>query len=268
MLLSIVWALDPRIFPTTSLSLRWYGVLFGLGLMIGYNILGRMFKSEGVNQKWTDKIFYYVLFGTIIGARLGHVFFYAWDYYSQHLIEILYTWQGGLASHGGALGVILGLYLYSKKVTKRHMFWALDRLMVPAALVCAFIRFGNLMNSEIYGVETSLPWGVIFANNGETVPKHPTQLYEAFSYLIIFVALIYIYKRTELRYREGFMFGFLISTVFLSRFFIEYIKNDQVAFEAGMALNMGQLLSIPFVLVGSYLMYRGLNRPPVIYKNR
>ena len=263
----IHWNVNPEIFNLGPLSVRWYGLLFATGLLIGYYIGEWMFRSEGVPQKWIDSLFFYIIIATIIGARLGHVFFYGWDYYSQNPGEILKIWHGGLASHGGALGIIVAMLIYSKVVTKRNVLWTIDRIVVPTALVAAFIRTGNLMNSEIYGVQTSLPWGFIFERNGETVPKHPTQLYEALTYLVSFGVLMALYWRTRSKYKQGLLTGVFFIFIFASRFFIEFIKEDQEAFEAGMALNMGQWLSIPFVLLGIFLIVRAIKMPEKHYKN-
>jgi len=263
----IHWNVSPEIFNLGPLSIRWYGLLFASGFLIGYYIGEKMFRSEGVPQKWIDALFFYIIIATIIGARLGHVFFYGWDYYSQNPGEILKIWHGGLASHGGAIGIIIAMLLYSKNVTKRSILWTIDRIVVPTALVAAFIRTGNLMNSEIYGVQTSLPWGFIFERNGETVPKHPTQLYEALTYLVSFGFLMFLYWRTRSKYKEGLLTGVFFILIFASRFFIEFIKEDQEAFEAGMALNMGQWLSIPFVLLGIFLVVRAIKIPEKHYKN-
>jgi phosphatidylglycerol:prolipoprotein diacylglycerol transferase len=263
----IHWNVNPEIFQLGPFSVRWYGFLFASGFLIGYYIGERMLKSENVNQKWIDSVFFYIIIATIVGARLGHVFFYGWDYYSQNPAEIFKVWHGGLSSHGGTLGILVAIIMYSKVVTKRSMLWILDRIVVPTALVAAFIRTGNLMNSEIYGVQTSLPWGFIFERNGETIAKHPTQLYEALSYLFTFVVLMYMYWKTNAKNREGLIFGIFFIFIFGSRFLIEFIKEDQEAFEAGMALNMGQWLSIPFVLGGIFLAVRALKLPEKIYKN-
>lgn len=264
----IHWNINPEIFNIGPFSIRWYGLLFASGFLIGYYIGEKMLKSEGVSQKWIDSLFFYLIIATIVGARLGHVFFYGWDYYSQHPGEILKVWHGGLASHGGTLGIMVAMYIYSKKVTKRSMLWVFDRIVVPTALVAAFIRFGNLMNSEIYGVETTLPWGFIFERNGEILAKHPTQLYEALAYLLTFIIVMYMYWRTKAKNKEGLIFGVFFIMIFGSRFLIEFIKEDQEAFEAGMALNMGQWLSVPFVLLGAFLAVRALKLPEKFYKNK
>lgn len=261
----IHWNVSPEIFSAGRISIRWYGLLFASGFLIGYYIGEKMLKSEKVSQKWIESLFLYIIIATVIGARLGHVFFYDWNYYSQNPDEIIKIWHGGLASHGGALGIFIALLLHSRIITKRNVFWTIDRIVIPTALVAAFIRLGNLMNSEIYGIETSLPWGFIFERNMETVPKHPTQIYEASCYLLTFVLLFYMYWKTGLKDKQGFFTGLFFILVFVSRFLIEFIKEDQEAFESGMALNMGQWLSIPFIIVGVILVVRALKRPAVIY---
>ena len=252
----ITWTVKPEIFSLGPISVRYYGLFFAISFLVGYNLMERMFKWEKIPLPWLEKLFMYVVLATIIGARLGHVFFYDWGYYSQNLSEILMVWHGGLASHGGALGIIIAIVFYSKKVSKKSPIWILDRLAVPTALAAFFIRMGNLMNSEIYGHETSLPWGFIFANNGETLPKHPTQIYEALCYLALFGLLMWMYWKTKAKERTGLLFGIYLIGVFVSRFFIEFVKEDQKAFEATMTLNMGQWLSIPFVLAGIYLIVK------------
>ena len=237
-----------------------------------------MFKHEGSDPALVEIVFVYLIVATIIGARLGHVLFYGWDYYSQHLIEIFlpiakgedgYKFVGfqGLASHGGAIGIIIAIWIFSKKITKLPVLWTLDRVLVPTALVGAMIRTGNLMNSEIYGVATNLPWGFIFERNNETIAKHPTMIYEAICYLITFGLLMYFYYKTkDLKDRLGFQTGVFLVGVFLTRFLIEFIKENQEAFESGMSLNMGQILSIPFALAGVWLIYHALTHPPVVYR--
>ena len=263
----IHWNPSPEIFQLGPIAVRWYGLLFASGFLIGYYIGEKMLKSENVSQKWVDSLFFYMIIATVVGARLGHVFFYGWEYYSKHLAEIPMVWKGGLASHGGAIGIIVAMYIHSRLVTKRSILWTLDRMAVPTALAGAFIRLGNLMNSEIYGVQTSLPWGFIFLRNQETLPKHPTQLYEAICYLIGFGILMYLFWRTRSRYKPGLLMGAFFVLVFVPRFLIEFIKEDQETFEATMALNMGQWLSIPFILAGIYFIYRALKNKEVIYKN-
>jgi len=279
-LLAIHWNPSPELFSIGPISIRWYGLMFATGFLLGFSILTKMFKFEGSNPEWVEKLFIYVIIATIVGARLGHVFFYGWDYYSQHLMEIIlpiakgaegYKFVGfqGLASHGGAFGIILAVWIFSNRVTKRPILWTTDRLIVPVALVGAMIRTGNLMNSEIYGVATNLPWGFIFDRNNETIAKHPTMIYEALCYLITFGLLMFFYyKKKDLKDRTGFLTGVFFIGMFLTRFMIEFIKEKQEAFEAGMALNMGQILSIPFIIAGSWLLYYSLTHPPVVYNEK
>lgn len=272
--LAIHWNVSPEIFDIGIFAVRWYGLMFALGFLVGYQIMVKMFNFESSNTEWLEKLFIYTVVATIVGARLGHVFFYEWSYYSKHLLEIVlpisrgesgaYKFVGyqGLASHGGALGIVLAIYLYSRNVTKRSMLWTLDRLVIPTALVAAMIRTGNLMNSEIYGVATNLPWGFIFERNHETMAKHPTQIYEALGYLMVFVSSMWLFfKGKDFKDRPGFIIGFGFAGIFITRFIVEFIKENQEAFEAGMALNMGQILSIPFILAGCFLMYRAMKNP-------
>ena len=265
----IHWNVSPEIFSIGPIHVRWYGLMFAIGFLVGYQQVEKMFKFEKENLKWLDSLFVYIIVATVIGARLGHVFFYSWDYYSQHPGEILLIWEGGLASHGGTLGIFIALIIWSKKVSRRSVFWVIDRVVVPTALVAAMIRFGNLMNSEVYGVQTSMPWGFIFERNYETVPKHPTQIYESLSYIATYVICLFLYwKMPKVKYKEGLISGAFFVMIFLSRFFVEFVKEDQEAFEAGMLLNMGQLLSIPFVIGGIWLMVRALRRPEVHYSKK
>lgn len=264
----IHWNVSPEIFSLGPLHVRWYGLMFAVGFLFGYSHGEKMFKHENIDLKWLESLFIYLIVATVVGARLGHVLFYGWDYYSQHPIEILYVWQGGLASHGGVLGILVALYFWSRKVSKRSILWVLDRVVVPTALVAALIRFGNLMNSEIYGVETTLPWGFIFERNHQTVAKHPTQIYESLSYLLTFGVMLYMYWKTRAKDYQGLIFGVFFTMVFGARFLIEYIKEDQEAFEATMSLNMGQWLSVPFVLTGILLIVLAIRRGPVYYPNK
>lgn len=263
----IHWDVSPEIFQLGPFSVRWYGLMFAIGFLGGYYMVERMFKHEKAELKWLESLFMYMIIATIVGARLGHVLFYGWDYYSQHPIEIFKVWNGGLASHGGTIGILLALIIWSKKVSHRSVFWVLDRVVVPTALVAAMIRFGNLMNSEIYGVQTNLPWGFIFERNHESVAKHPTQIYESLSYLLTFGVMLWMYWKTKAKDHQGLILGVFFVMVFASRFLIEFVKEDQEAFEAAMTLNMGQWLSIPFVLGGLFLAIRALTKPPVIYSN-
>lgn len=264
MLSYIVWDADPMLVDS-FVKIRWYGLMFAVGFLIGYNIVAKMFEREGVPDKWLSHLFIWTVLGTVVGARLGHVFFYEWDYYSQHPELILRIWEGGLASHGGTIGIIIGVLLYSLFTTKRSPLWTFDRLVIPIALVGALIRFGNLMNSEIYGCPTDLPWGFVFVRGHEHIgqPCHPTQIYEALCYLALFVLLMWMYRKKNSLQRPGLIFGVFFVVLFGCRFLIEFIKNDQVAREATMTLNLGQQLSLPFIIIGIYLIIRALRRPIV-----
>jgi len=263
----IHWNINPEIFSLGPIHIRWYGLFFAIGFLFGYNQGEKMFKNENIDLQWLESLFIYLIVATVVGARLGHVFFYGWEYYSQHPIEILYVWQGGLASHGGVLGIIIAMIIWSKKVSKRNILWVLDRVVVPSVFVAALIRLGNLMNSEIYGLPTTLPWGVIFERNHETIAKHPTQIYESLSYLLTFGVLMYMYWKTKAKDYQGLLVGVFFVMVFSARFLIEFIKEDQESFEATMSLNMGQWLSIPFVLTGITLIVLAIRKGPVYYKN-
>ena len=242
--------------------------MFAIGFWIGYNIMYKIFRHEGAPERWLGILFLWVAAGTVIGARLGHVFFYEWDYYSMHPSKILAIWEGGLASHGGTIGIMIAVILFSIITTRRNPLWTFDRLVIPIALVGAMIRFGNLMNSEIYGHPTTLPWGFIFVRGNEYpgLPCHPTQLYESACYLALFVLLMWMYWKKNAERRPGLIFGVFFTVLFSCRFLIEFVKNPQVGFEANMTLNMGQLLSIPFILIGIGLIIYSMVRPPVDIK--
>ena len=258
--------------------------MFAIGFLVGYEIVNRIFRHEGAKESWVGSLFVYVVVATIVGARLGHVFFYDWGYYSHHLGDIPKIWEGGLASHGGTLGIMIAIWLYSRYVTRKPMLWTFDRLVVPVGLVAALIRIGNLMNHEIYGAETSLSWGFRFITNvGQwmqgaepvfSAPSHPTQIYEAAFYLLTFVVCMLMYWRWRAQEREGLIFGVFLLGIFVPRFFIEYIKNVQepweIAMRANIGLDQGQLLSIPFIILGIWLIVRAMRRPrvPLEYPDR
>ncbi len=275
MLSFITWNVDPALFHFPEFipllggrEVRWYGLLFATGFALGAYLVYRIWKHEKLKDEWFDKLFIYVFVATAVGARLGHCLFYDPAHYLAHPIEILKIWEGGLASHGGTLGIIVAVYLYSKKITHKSMLWTFDRLVVPVGLTAAFIRLGNLMNSEIYGHPTDLPWGFRFIRSLEwfkppcsALPCHPTQIYEAVCYLITFAVCMWLYWKKEAYKKEGLIFGVFLIGIFLSRFLVEFLKNNQEDFEAGMFLNMGQLLSIPFVLAGIWLAWRAMKKP-------
>ncbi len=264
----ITWNFDPTLI-SWPVTVRWYGLMFAIGFSLGYWIVAKMFKHEGAPESWLGILLMWVMAGTIIGARLGHVFFYEWDKYSQHPIEILYIWEGGLASHGGTIGVIIACILFSMITTKRSPFWTFDRLVVAIALVGGLIRLGNLFNSEIFGHATTLPWGFMFVRSPEWYQYyygqacHPTQIYEALCYFALFGLLMWMYWKKNAERRPGLIFGVFFIILWTSRFLIEFIKNPQEEWEQDMVLNMGQWLSIPFILVGIGCVIYALSRPPV-----
>lgn len=267
--LSIHWDVNPEIFSLGVVSIRWYSLLFISGFILGWYIFKWFFKREGISEKLLDPLLYTLLIGTIVGARLGHCLFYQPDYYltAEHFWEIFQPWKGGLASHGGTIALFIAMWWFAKHYGKKHDFdfiWILDHLCIAVCFAATFIRLGNLMNSEIYGDVTTLPWGFVFEGRGETEPKHPTQLYEALSYAILGVALILMYKNRVKWMYKGSYIGIFFIVLFGMRFMIEFIKEDQVAFEAGMALNMGQWLSIPFILIGvGLLVYSYMKKLPM-----
>ncbi len=266
--LAIHWNVDPVIFNIGSFGLRWYSMGFLVAFLLGYYIIERMFKQENVKEDYLGSLFLYIFLAILIGARLGHCLFYEPDYFltSEHWVEIIWPFQNGhytgfqgLASHGAAIGILVGLWLYQRKYGL-NFWWFLDRLVVVVALGGAFVRLGNLFNSEIYGVETTLPWGFVFVRNGETVPKHPTQLYESLSYFLIFGVSLWYYIRKKGQFKTGTIFGWWLVALFGVRLLIEFVKNNQVDFKSGMVLNMGQILSLPFIVGGftiAWLAYKG-----------
>ncbi|MDR3193986.1 MAG: prolipoprotein diacylglyceryl transferase [Tannerella sp.] len=267
-LAEITWTVDPAIFSIGSREIRWYALAFIIGFATGYKIVERMWKNEKIQPGWLDPLLYYTFLGTLIGARLGHCLFYSPGHYLANPVEILKVWEGGLASHGGVLGIIIAIYFYSRFVSHRNMLWTFDKLVTPTGLVAALIRLGNLMNHEIYGHPTDLPWGFRFIKNLSqwrqgaepvfTAPSHPTQIYEAVCYLLTFALCMWLYFKKEAWKKEGFIFGIFMICIFTARFFIEFVKEDQEAFESTMTLNMGQWLSIPFVLAGLFFVWRAV----------
>ena len=264
-LLYINWNPDPVIFTLGGFSLRWYSFFWIVAIATAAWVVNRIFKDKGLTEDDYNRLFVYTFLGIFIGARLGHCLFYDFAYYSDHLLEIVlpvrflpdgswkFTGYAGLASHGGTMGLMLTLYLFCRK-TKITYLQILDIIAVSAPLAAGFIRIANLMNSEIIGMPSTLPWAFVF-EQVDSVPRHPAQLYEAMAYFIIFVAIWIMYRKVK-TYRDGLFFGFCIFTIFTFRFFVEFIKERQVDFENSMMIDMGQVLSIPFVLLGLYFMIR------------
>ena len=245
---AVVWNADPVLFSLGPLSVRWYGLAFAIGFTVGYALVSRMFRHEGAPECWLGSLLIYVVVATVVGARLGHVFFYEWDYYSVHPEKILRIWEGGLASHGGTIALIIALFIWSWCVSRKPASWVFDKIVIAIALVGGLIRLGNLMNSEIYGGPTSLPWGFIFVRDGQTLPAHPTQIYEALCYFLLFALLMWMYWKRNAQERPWLITGVFFLGIFVPRFLIEYVKNVQVESEYRMiaeyGMNMGQMLSI------------------------
>ncbi|MBR5469624.1 MAG: prolipoprotein diacylglyceryl transferase [Paludibacteraceae bacterium] len=277
MLQYIVWDVDPVCFSLGPLTVRWYGVMWALGIWLVLFIMGKIYKKEQIAEPLLDKLFMYVLLGAVIGARLGHCLFYEWhllenpveflgitfNYGNEYLLKpwkLIAIWEGGLASHGGAIGILLAVWLYNKKWLKRGFVWLLDRLIIGIALCGACIRFGNLMNSEIFGFPTSLPWGFMFVRSFEWQTLyagqacHPTQIYEMIYCLVTFIVCGLLYKKYDAGKKVGLLLGIFWIGIFGTRFVLEFIKNNQEAFESSFILNMGQLLSLPFIVWGIYLI--------------
>ena len=270
-LLSVVWKPELELFRLFGLPVRYYSLMWCIGLVAAYFLVRKFFKDRKISDDTFEPLFVYCFLGILIGARLGHCIFYQPDYYLssfEHFIEMLlpiaFTPDGvkmvgyaGLASHGGTIGIFIAILMYCKKY-KVKLLEVVDMICVATPFTAGCIRIGNLMNSEIVGKATGTDWGFIFAALGEDFPRHPAQLYEAIAYFIIFIISILIYKKHKDMVGSGFYFGFCLATIFTFRFFVEFCKEVQVDFEEGMALDMGQILSIPFMLIGAYFIYRGI----------
>ncbi len=243
-----IWNVDPNIVELGSIQLRWYGLLFVGSFFLGLMILNRIYKREGQDPAVLDNLLIYLMVGAVLGARLVHCFFYEPDFYLSHPLEILAVWKGGLASHGGLVGVLIALYLFSKRYNESYT-WLLSRITIPGALTAAFVRFGNLFNSEILGKPSELPWAIVF-QRVDMIPRHPVQLYEAFAYLSIFVLLLIIYLKVTPAFATKILPGVFLATLFSARFFIEYAKTRQAAYVTDIPFSTGQMLSLPFILVG------------------
>lgn len=266
--LFITWNADPNVFtiPGIDWPVRWYGLSWALAFIGSHFFMNRIFKKEGRTDKQLDLLTLYIVIATVLGARLGHCFFYDFDYYSRHLLEVFKVWEGGLASHGGAIGILAGMWLYCRK-TKESWLWLFDRLVVVVPLASMCIRFGNLMNSEIVGKATDAPWGFKFLKNdedlenlvryGTEIPvRHPTQLYEALFYSVLFALFYWLWKHKRDAVGPGFMFGLFCILMFGFRFLMEFMKENQSAFEDALPINMGQILSLPFIALGIFMIAR------------
>ena len=265
-LLTINWNPDPELFKFFGISIRYYGLLWIIGLALAYFIVQRQYSDRRIDEKKFEPLFFYCFFGILIGARLGHCIFYDWAYYQDHFLEMILpikilpdgSWKmtgyTGLASHGGTLGLIIALWMYCRK-TKMHYMDVLDMIAVATPITACCIRLANLMNSEIIGKPTDMPWAFVF-EQVDMLPRHPAQLYEAIAYFIFFLGMVYLYKKSDhgTKLHRGFFFGLCLTEIFTFRFFVEFLKENQVDFENTMTLNMGQWLSIPFVIIGIYFM--------------
>ena len=271
-LLSVIWDLNPVMFSLGPLEIRYYSILFVSGLFpIGYYIVRNFYKREGMPLELLEPLLYALFIGTLVGARLGHCLFYDFTYYFTHPHKILMVWEGGLASHGGAIGCILALWWYCHKYGSKNGFdflWVVDRVVIATCFSWCLIRLGNLCNSEIYGNPTDLPWGFIFVLRGETVPKHPTQLYEALSYFLLGLVLLWLYYKRLDKMKRGSFFGIFFIILFGMRFLIEFVKEPQEAFEEGLAINMGQILSIPFIVAGIVILIYSIRKGKSSYPDR
>jgi len=266
----IDWAPSETLFKIGSFGVHYYSLMFVIAFGLGYYLMKKIFDQEKISLDHLESLFIYMVISILLGARLGDVFFYSWDYYQDHLIEVLlpirdtpngYTFTGfrGLASHGAVIGSLIGLYFYKRKFKEKTLLWLLDRVTVPVALGAAFVRLGNLFNSEIVGKYTQSNFGVVFLNNGETLPRHPAQLYESVCYLILFFVLRLIYKSPK-KDQAGFMIGIFFAGMFTIRFLIEFVKESQGGFEESMPFfSTGQWLSIPLIFLGLFLAFRKNN---------
>lgn len=246
----LIWNIDPIFIDIGFLKIRWYGLMFASGFVGSFLTMQWIYNREGKNIEELDTLLWYMVIATVLGARLGHTLLYDPAYYLSHPLKILAIWEGGLASHGATLGIILALYLYTRKYGD-SFFWLLDRVSIPTALAGALIRIGNFFNSEILGLPTQEPWAVIFSRI-DFVPRHPVQLYEAFCYLLVYGICLQIYKKYH--QRSGFAFGCYLCLAFSARFAMEYFKTEQAMYDTGLALTTGQVLSLPFFLVGVVLI--------------
>ena len=262
----INWNIDPEIIRIGGFSLRYYSLLFAGGIYLAYLIVKRIYFKNSMDVKKLESISIHVFIGLIIGARLGHCLFYDFAYYSKHITEIFlpfvitdsgfnFTGYQGLSSHGGGIGIILSLFIWKLRSAENKLFPPLDAIAVTAPLTAACIRLGNFMNSEIIGEPTGGTWGIIFARV-DSIPRHPGQLYESLSYFCLFGAMLFLYRKTRMFSENGKLFGIFLTAVFVFRIIIETVKENQSSFESSMPVNMGQILSIPFIIAGLFLIFK------------
>ena len=253
-----VWNVATDIVSIGPITVRWYGALFATGFICGYFLMQWIYRRENKNVEELENLLLYVAAGTIIGARLGHCLFYDPAFYLSHPLKILAIWEGGLASHGGALGVLIAVYLYCRKYAVSFL-WLMDRLAIPLALTGSFIRLGNLFNSEILGKATDVSWAIIF-QRVDAVPRHPVQLYESLSYAMIFVISFLIYKLYSDKVKNGFILGVTMVLMVVARIVMEFFKTPQAHYSTGLDMSVGQLLSIPYLIAGFVIIYLALRR--------
>lgn len=267
-LLKLHWEPSTTLFKLGSFGIHYYSLMFVIAFSLGYNIMKGMYQKEKVSIETLESMLFYIVISTLLGARLGHVLFYDWAYYQNHLLEVLlpiaskadggYAFVGfrGLASHGAAIGILLGIIIYQRFNSYKPLAWILDRLIIPTTLGAGFVRVGNFFNSEIVGNYTGNNFGVVFVNRGEMLPRHPAQLYEAIAYFILFFFLRYLYRQ-GLNRQDGFLVGVFMSILFSIRFLVEFVKESQGGFETFLpALSTGQWLSLPLILAGLIVMFR------------
>ena len=269
-LIKIEWAPSETLFKIGDFGIHYYSLMFIIAFSLGYYIMKKIFSNENVSEEYLESLFVYMVLSILLGARLGDVFFYSWDYYKDHPIEILlpiketpdgFKFSGfrGLASHGAVIGSLVGLYIYQLKFKKRSLLWLLDRITLPVCLGACFVRLGNFFNSEIVGKYSNTDFGVVFLNRGETLPRHPAQIYESICYLILFLFLRKTYK-SDKKERQGYLIGSFFVGMFTIRFLIEYLKESQGGLEDILGtFSTGQWLSIPLILFGFYLIFRQSN---------
>jgi prolipoprotein diacylglyceryl transferase len=261
------WNASPEIFSLGPLHLRWYGLMFLLGFSLGYRGMKRICEREGLPTEALDSLLVHLVLGTTLGARLGHCLFYDPVFYLSNPLEIIKIWEGGLASHGGVLGVLIATWIFLRKNPSFQLMWLYDRLVIFTVMTGGFIRIGNLMNSEIIGRPTFSNWGVVF-ERVDQLPRHPAMLYESIWYFLIFALAYSLYKKFEAKTPSGLIFGFVTAAVFFGRFVIEFVKENQSSFENQMTLNMGQILSLPFIAAGIYLVARALRLEAAVPRAR
>ncbi len=265
---AIPWDFSPDIIDFGLFKIRWYGILFALPFIVGYYLMLPIFREEGKKQEELETLTIYMIVSTIVGARLGHCLFYDPIQYLSHPLEILKVWEGGLASHGAALGIMAGMYLFARKRKGFTFLWVADRVVLVVAISGISIRLGNLFNSEIYGIATDLPWGFIFLNDGQTIARHPTQIYEALAYGFVFALLYGRYRKYKTKLQQGSQLAWFLILVFSARFLIEFVKIPQKGLDDGtLPLQMGQLLSIPLIALGVYLLLKHRRRQPAAMLN-